>query len=118
MADFLHDTIRELIAFDTVSSNSNVKAAQLVADRLERAGFKTAYQNIDIAGVAQANLLAWAGPPVADGLIISGHIDTVPFEGQPGWTRDALKADIEGDRLYGRGTSDMKGFIAQCLDAA
>jgi acetylornithine deacetylase len=50
--------------------------------------------------------------------MLSGHIDTVPFEGQPGWTRDPLKAELEGDRLYGRGASDMKGFIAQCIDAA
>ena len=42
----------------------------------------------------------------------------MPFEGQPGWTREPLKADLDGDRLYGRGTSDMKGFIAQCIDAA
>ena len=118
MADHLYDTIRRLIAFDTVSANSNIEAAQFLADRLQSAGFKTAFHKIEIAGVGHANLIAWAGPPVRDGLMLSGHIDTVPFEGQPGWTRDPLKADLEGDRLYGRGTSDMKGFIAQCIDAA
>ena len=61
--------------------------------------------------------MAWAGPSHPDGLIISGHIDTVPFEGQPGWTRDPLNLEDAGDKLYGRGTSDMKGFIAACLDA-
>ncbi len=118
MADYLYDTIRRLIAFDTVSANSNVEAAQFLADRLQSAGFKIAFQNVEISGVQHANLIASAGPPVRDGLIVSGHIDTVPFDGQPGWTREPLRADLEGDRLYGRGTSDMKGFIAQCIDAA
>jgi acetylornithine deacetylase len=118
MADFLYDTIRRLIAFDTVSANSNVEAAEFLAERLASAGFKTSFQRIEIAGVPQANLIAWAGPAVRDGLIISGHIDTVPFQGQPGWNRDPLKAETDGDLLYGRGTSDMKGFIAQCIDAA
>jgi acetylornithine deacetylase len=118
MADYLYDTIRRLVAFDTVSANSNIEAAQFLADRLDSAGFKTTFQKVEIFGVPHANLIAWAGPPVRDGLIVSGHIDTVPFEGQPGWTREPLKADLDGDRLYGRGTSDMKGFIAQCIDAA
>ncbi|HLI80748.1 MAG TPA: acetylornithine deacetylase [Candidatus Binataceae bacterium] len=118
MADHLYDTIRRLIAFDTVSANSNIQAAKFLADRLDTAGFKTTFQDVEIAGVKHANLVAWAGPLVCDGLMLSGHIDTVPFEGQPGWTRDPLKADLDGDRLYGRGASDMKGFIAQCIDAA
>ncbi len=118
MADYLYDTIRRLVAFDTVSANSNLEAAQFLADRLDSAGFKTTFQKVEIYGVPHANLIAWTGPPVRDGLIVSGHIDTVPFDGQPGWTREPLKADLEGDRLYGRGTSDMKGFIAQCVDAA
>ncbi len=118
MADYLYDTIRRLVALDTVSANSNLEAAQFLADRLDSAGFHTTFQKVEIFGVPHANLVAWAGPPVRDGLIVSGHIDTVPFEGQPGWTREPLKADLDGDRLYGRGTSDMKGFIAQCVDAA
>ncbi len=117
MADYLYDTINRLVAFDTVSANSNLEAAQFLADRLDRAGFKTTLQKVEIFGVPHANLIAWAGPPVRDGLMVSGHIDTVPFDGQPGWTREPLKADLDGDRLYGRGTSDMKGFIAQCIDA-
>ena len=42
-------------------------------------------------------------------------MDTVPWETQKGWTKDALKLQIDGDKLYGRGTCDMKLFIAQCL---
>ena len=116
--DHLYDTIRRLIAYDTVSANSNLEAAEFLADRLQSAGFKATFQKVEISGVQHANLIAWAGPPVPDGLMLSGHIDTVPFAGQPGWTREPLKADLEGDRLYGRGTSDMKGFLAQCIDAA
>lgn len=118
MADYLYDAARRLIALDTVSANSNLEAAQFLADRLESAGFHVAFHKIVVAKVEHTNLLAWAGPPVPDGLMISGHIDTVPFNGQPGWTREPLKADLEGDRLYGRGASDMKGFLAQCVDAA
>ena len=118
MGDYLYDTVRRLIGFDTVSINSNLEAAKFLADRLDDAGFRTTLQDVEIAGVRHANLVASAGPPVRDGLMLSGHIDTVPFQGQPGWTRDPLKADLDGDRLYGRGTSDMKGFIAQCIAAA
>ncbi len=118
MAKLLHDTLRRLVAFDTVSANSDAAAAEFLADRLDGCGFKTAFQRVEISGVPQANLIAWTGPARRDGLIISGHIDTVPFKGQPGWTRDPLTAEFEDDRIYGRGTSDMKGFLAQCVDAA
>jgi acetylornithine deacetylase len=42
----------------------------------------------------------------------------VPYEGQPGWEREPLKLERAGELIYGRGTTDMKGFIAQCLDVA
>ena len=60
MADYLYDTIRRLVAFDTVSANSNLEAAQFLADRLHRAGFKTTFQKVEIFGVPHANLIAWA----------------------------------------------------------
>ena len=118
MASYLYDVTRRLVEFDTVSTNSDLAAVDYLATQLEGLGFKVAQQRIEVGGVPQSNLVAWVGPSRADGLIISGHIDTVPFEGQPGWTRSALKLEDAGDRLYGRGTSDMKGFIAACLDAA
>jgi acetylornithine deacetylase len=61
-------------------------------------------------GVLKVNLLAYAGPPEPDGLIISGHVDVVPFAGQPGWQRDPLHLELTDDRVYGRGASDMKVF--------
>ena len=118
MNDYLYEVANRLVAFDTVSAKSDRDAMEYVAAELSQRGFKTAIQPIDLFGVAQANLVAWVGPSRADGLIISGHVDVVPFDGQPGWEREPLKLELEGERIYGRGTTDMKGFIAQCLDAA
>ncbi|MGO9603020.1 MAG: acetylornithine deacetylase [Candidatus Binataceae bacterium] len=118
MTEYLYEAVRRLIAFDTVSAKSDVAAMEYLAAELGARNFKVASQTLEIAGVTQSNLVAWAGPPRADGLIISGHVDTVPFEGQSGWTREALRLEAERDRLYGRGTTDMKGFIAGCLAAA
>jgi acetylornithine deacetylase len=118
MSEYLYEVAKRLIEFDTVSAKSNLAAMDYLSHELAAAKFKTALQTIQIAGVEQANLVAWAGPSRPDGLIVSGHMDTVPFESQPGWTRDALRLEFEGARIFGRGTSDMKGFIAECADAA
>ncbi len=118
MNDYLYEVASRLVAFDTVSTNSDLDAIQYIGAELRRRGFKTVLQPVELLGVSQANLVAWIGPPRADGLIISGHVDTVPYHGQPGWDREPLKLEPAGERIYGRGTTDMKGFIAQCLDAA
>ncbi|MBF6559853.1 MAG: acetylornithine deacetylase [Candidatus Binataceae bacterium] len=118
MNTYLYEVLDRLVAFDTVSVNSDVPAIEYLAGHFEHAGFTTSLHRIDVGGVAQANLVAWAGPPREGGLIISGHVDTVPFAGQPGWNRDPLKLETAGDRIFGRGTTDMKGFLAQCADAA
>ena len=118
MDSYLHEVTRRLVAWNTVSSNSNAPAMEYLGEQLEGHGFRVSLQRTEVAGAQKVNLLACAGPPEPDGLIISGHVDTVPFENQPGWTRDPLRLEIEDDRVYGRGTSDMKAFIAQCVDAA
>src|ERR1700691_549678 len=118
MNDYLYEVANRLVAFDSVSAKSDRDAMEYIAAQLSPRGFTTAIQPVDLFGVAQANLVAWVGPSRADGLIISGHVDVVPFDGQPGWERDPLKLELAGERIYGRGTTDMKGFIAQCLDAA
>ncbi|MCS6926913.1 MAG: M20 family metallopeptidase, partial [Candidatus Binatia bacterium] len=115
---YLYEVAKRLVAFDTVSSKSNVEAMEYLGAHLDDRGFRVSLQRSDVGGVAKANLLACAGPAEPDGLIISGHVDTVPFEEQPGWTRDPLRLEVDDHRVYGRGTSDMKGFLAQCLDAA
>jgi len=114
----LHEIARELVAADTVSHKSCVQAMGRLADRLEAAGFCTALQRYDRGSVVQANLVAVAGPPEPDGLILSGHVDVVPFADQPGWTCDPLDLSIGERRVSGRGTSDMKVFLAQCVDVA
>ena len=118
MSTYLYELIERLIAFDTVSIHSDVPAMEYLADHVEQHGFKTAIHRVEIAGVPQASLVAWAGPATRDGLIITGHLDTVPAEGQPGWERDPFRAEVTDDRIYGRGTTDMKGFLAQCVAAA
>ncbi len=118
MSTYLHEVLDRLIAFDTVSTQSDLPAMEYLADHLDQHGLRTALHKSEIARVPQANLVAWLGPPEPDGLIISGHLDTVPFAGQPGWTREPLRLEISDDRLFGRGVTDMKGFLAQCVAVA
>ena len=118
MSTYLQEVVGRLVAYDTVSQKSNVEAMEYLGNHLDDQGFRVALQQADVAGVPKANLVALAGPPEPDGLILSGHVDTVPFLDQPGWTRDPLALGVEDGRVYGRGTSDMKVFLAQCVDAA
>lgn len=118
MDAYLHDVTARLVACDTVSHRTNEPAVDLLADELDRLHFRVVRQVQPVDGVRKVNLVAWIGPPEPDGLLVSGHLDVVPFEGQPGWTREPLRLEADGDRLYGRGTCDMKGFVAQCLAAA
>jgi acetylornithine deacetylase len=118
MVTYLYEVLDRPIAFDTVSAHSILPAIEYLADQMTGHGLKTALHRIDVFGMPQANLVAWVGPPRPDGLIITGHLDTVPVEGQPGWERDPLKMAIDGNHIFGRGSSDMKGFLAQCADAA
>src|SRR2546429_1967313 len=101
MTSYLYEVLQRLIAFDTVSSHSLLPAVEFIADHMIDHSFKTTVHRIDVLGVPQANLVAWAGPPAPDGLIITGHLDTVPVEGQPGWERDPLKMEIDGNRIFG-----------------
>jgi len=118
MSAYLYEVLERLVAFDTVSSKSDAPAMEFLAERLGAHGFNVDFHRIDIAGTPQLNLVAWAGPPRPDGLTISGHLDTVPFAGQPGWNRDPLKLGVDDERVWGRGTTDMKGFLAECVAAA
>jgi acetylornithine deacetylase len=118
MSAYLYEVLERLVAFDTVSTKSDAPAMEFLAERLGSHGFNVDLHRIDIAGTPQLNLVAWAGPPRPDGLTISGHLDTVPFAGQPGWNRDPLKLGVDDERVWGRGTTDMKGFLAECVAAA
>jgi len=115
---YLEHAAAKLVALDTVSAHSDEAAAAFVADELDGLGFRVALHADLVDGVRKVSVVASAGPPEPDGLLVSGHLDVVPFAGQPGWTREPLRLAVEGDRVYGRGTSDMKGFVAACLAAA
>lgn len=118
MTTYLRELATHLIGCDTVSTKSNVEAMEYLGAHLESYGFRTALHRAEVAGVPKVDLVAMAGPPEPDGLIVSGHVDVVPFIGQPGWQRDPLRLEVEDDRVYGRGASDMKVFLAQCVEAA
>src|SRR5512134_216217 len=107
-----------LVAADTVSSRGNAGVMGEIGDRLAAAGFRVGLQRWGEGEHAKANLVAVAGPPEPGGLALSGHLDVVPFADQPGWSREPLRLTFDGDRVYGRGTSDMKVFLAQCVVAA
>ncbi|PWE31185.1 acetylornithine deacetylase [Maritimibacter sp. 55A14] len=101
--------LHDLIAFPTVSAWSNLEMIAYLAERLERAGARvTLYQ--DDTG-QKANLFASLGPEEQGGIVLSGHSDVVPAQG-PDWTSDPFEMVEDKGLLYGRGTCDMKGFIA------
>jgi acetylornithine deacetylase len=103
---------RALVRMDTVSANSNLELIHFVQGELARLGVasRVTYN----AQRTKANLFATLGEGKPAGVILSGHTDTVPWDGQD-WTRDPLSAHVEDGRLYGRGSADMKSFIAIAL---
>ncbi|WP_370282255.1 acetylornithine deacetylase [Pseudooceanicola sp.] len=113
------ETTREilgsLISHPTVSSESNLDLMWVMADRLDRAGARVEVMK-DASG-AKANLFATIGPDEPGGLMLSGHSDVVPVEDQP-WSADPFAMWEDDARLFGRGTCDMKGFIAACIAMA
>jgi acetylornithine deacetylase len=104
--------LERLVAFDTVSAKSNLGLIEWVADYLDGYGVASALTR-DEAGT-KANLFATVGPAERGGIILSGHTDVVPVEGQD-WESEPFRLTARGDRLHGRGTADMKGFIALSL---
>lgn len=106
--------VSSLIGFDTVSRNSNLALIEWAADRLEAAG---ASVRMDYnAQRSKANLLATFGQGEG-GVVLSGHTDVVPVDGQR-WTSDPFRAEVRDGALYGRGACDMKGFIGVALAQA
>jgi acetylornithine deacetylase len=108
------EMLEKLVAFDTTSALSNLALIDFVADWLARHG--VASTRIFDAGKTKANLFATIGPTGDGGVALSGHTDVVPVTGQH-WTSDpfTLRHDATEGRLYGRGSADMKGFIACVL---
>ena len=108
------DILDKLIAFDTVSARSNLEMIAYIEEFLRARGF--AVHRVPDATGDKAGLYASVGPEGA-GVMLSAHTDVVPVAGQD-WTRDPFRLIAEGERLYGRGTTDMKGYLAAMLAVA
>ncbi|MED5371454.1 MAG: acetylornithine deacetylase [Myxococcota bacterium] len=108
-------TLERMVAAPTVSNRPMIELAAYVAQRAEDQGFRVELQE-DPDRPGKANVLAFAGPDdmPGEGLMLSGHLDVVPVEGQE-WSSDPFTLTAVGDRLVGRGSSDMKGFIAAAI---
>lgn len=109
------DILRRLIAFPTVSRDSNLALVAHVAELLSAHGI--ASELIHSQDGRKANLFAVIGPRERSGVMLSGHTDVVPVEGQ-NWTVPSFEMTEREGRLYGRGAADMKGFVACALAAA
>jgi len=102
----------QLVSFDTTSRNSNLGLIEWIESFLSQYGI--ASRRVANDDGSKANLYATVGPSEPGGIILSGHSDVVPVDGQP-WTGDPWKVVQQDERLIGRGVTDMKGFIALAL---
>jgi len=106
------EMIERLVGFDTVSAKSNLALIEFTEDYLSQHDIPFR-RTADSEG-QKANLFATIGPDISGGVVLSGHTDVVPVEGQP-WETDPFKVVEKNGFLYGRGTSDMKSFLAVAL---
>jgi acetylornithine deacetylase len=108
------ELIRQLVAFDTTSRHSNLALIDWVRAYLASHGIDSRLTHDD--GNAKANLFAMIGDPRRPGIVLSGHTDVVPVDGQA-WSVDPWAGVVQGDRLLGRGAADMKSFLGIVLAA-
>jgi acetylornithine deacetylase len=108
------DILTALVGFDTVSRNSNLDLIAWVEQYLDRHGVK--HERIYDETGKKSNLWATLGPADVPGYILSGHTDVVPVDDQ-NWTDSPFKLTERDGKLYGRGSTDMKGYVACCLAA-
>ncbi|MBF6037511.1 acetylornithine deacetylase [Pseudomonas sp. P154a] len=106
------ELLQTLVAFDTTSRESNLHLIEFVRDYL--AGFDVPCELVYNEQRSKANLFATLGPAGVPGIVLSGHTDVVPVDGQP-WTVPPFELTERDGKLYGRGTADMKGYIACVL---
>ncbi|MBR0872878.1 acetylornithine deacetylase [Bradyrhizobium tropiciagri] len=110
--DRIRTLLADLVAFDTVSDRSNLPLIDYIERYLASLGV-SAQRIVDDTG-QKASLWVTVGPADKPGLVLSGHTDVVPVAGQD-WTHNPFELVERDGRLYGRGTTDMKGFVAVCL---
>ena len=108
------NTLEDLVGFDTVSRKPNDPIIDYIESFCRDRGAKM--HRIPGSTEGKSGILARFGPDEVGGITLSGHTDVVPTDGQD-WTRPAFGLTCEGKRLFGRGTTDMKGFLACMLDA-
>jgi acetylornithine deacetylase len=106
---------QRLVRLDTRSERSNLALIECIADHLRTLGVPVRLTHDDDR--TKANLFATIGQGKPGGVVLSGHTDTVPWEGQD-WQHDPLGAVVQGGRLYGRGSADMKGWIGVAVAQA
>lgn len=104
--------LAELVRFDTTSRDGNIPLIKFVEDYLDSWGVP--HFRVDYEAGKKTNLFATIGPDIAGGIVLSGHTDVVPVDGQK-WASNPFELSERDGRLYGRGTCDMKGFIAVAL---
>jgi acetylornithine deacetylase len=109
------ELLAALVRFETVSKDTNLPLVDYIRSYLDERGFKCRILP-DETGL-KASLFASIGPNTDDGIILSGHTDVVPATGQS-WASDPFRLRRDGDRLFGRGVADMKGFLAAALRIA
>ena len=109
------DLIERLIGFDTVSRNSNLELIEFVRGELQAIGVNAELDRHRDG--SKANLYATLGPLDRPGIALSGHTDVVPVDGQT-WDSDPFEVVQREGKLFGRGTADMKSFLAVCLALA
>ncbi|SKA32461.1 acetylornithine deacetylase [Enhydrobacter aerosaccus] len=103
------EMLRRLVAFDTTSRNSNLALIEYVQGYLKGHGVDS--KLVPNEDGSKANLFATVGPKVAGGVVLSGHTDVVPVDGQP-WVTDPWTLTLKDGKYHGRGTCDMKAFSA------
>jgi acetylornithine deacetylase len=109
------DLLGKLVAFDTTSRGSNLALIEFVEGELAKLGVQG--RRVPNEDGTKANLFATIGPMIEGGVVLSGHTDVVPVDGQA-WASDPWTLTERDGRLYGRGSCDMKGFLALALAAA
>ena len=109
------EILERLVAFPTVSRDSNLDLIGFAQEFLESIGGRCRLVHNETG--TKSNLFAEIGPPDRPGFMLSGHSDVVPVDGQ-NWASDPFQLTARGSRLFGRGTADMKGFLACALYAA